>query len=654
MNSKGGKSNDEIAKEFGLMGLFVVIAAIGLPLLIVSLFATMLALIIKSVKIRGLIIGVSLLIFILTMISDFNSYFAYLPIFADVFNAGFMNGIIENLFDKKPQVTLMTYIQYISGGIVIGTVFSYYRDYLQHKTVNSKKVAKDKFYNSSQFKRIRKKRDKINDKIQKKFRQEKPVGKVLLGINEKGEKLIQDFKELNSHLFLTATTGGGKTVALLNYVEYVAMFNKPMLFIDGKGSTSTIDDVAKISNAYGKELKVFGDRSNVTYNPIKHGNATQITDKLAELVQTESTYYSSVNVALIQPLISFLDDYKIERNLHNLAKYLDPEEIKKVLDSDVEIIEEEYEEVEKVEDENKEENKSSGFDITAIAKKDNPNTENTKTVIKTRKKEVKSDKAQIYQEKFFDRYKHTREGETFLFANADTVRIVIYKLIDSDIGHLFVESDNELDLVECSENKEHVFVSFDGQTYGDFIKVIGRFLILDINYLSSKRVHKEVDTDEYLAIFDEFSVYANEKVVDTINKSREGNFHIAIATQSISDLHAVDPNLANLVIQNTNTHIIGKTNSPEDVDLWSKAFGTYDDYDVTYKTGKSGRSFLTNRVDEKDSAGTVRKVNHFNIEPDRLRDLGVGEFAINRKSSSKPVKPTILYCRYPLNIESEV
>lgn len=654
MNSNGGKSNDEIAKEFGLMGLFIVLAAIGLPLLIVSLFATMLALIVKSPKIRGLIIGVSLLVFIFALIRDINSYFAYLPIFADIFNAGYINSIIDNLFDKTPQVTITTYIQYISGGVVIGTTFSYYRDYLQHKTVNSKKVEKDKFYNSSQFKRIIKQRDKINDKLQQKFRRQKPVGKVLLGIDEKGEKLIQDFKELNSHLFLTATTGGGKTVALLNYVEYVAMFNKPMLFIDGKGSASTIDDVAKISNAYGKQLKVFGDRSNVTYNPIKHGNATQITDKLAELVQTESTYYSSVNVALIQPLISFLDDYKIERNLHNLAKYLDPEEIKEVLSSDVEIIEEEYEEIEKVEDETAEENKSSGFDITAIAKKDNQNTENTKTVIKTRKKEVMSDKAQMYQDKFFDRYKHTREGETFLFANADTVRIVIYKLIDSEIGHLFVESDNELDLIECSENKEHVFVSFDGQTYGDFIKVIGRFLILDINYLSSKRVHKEVDTDEYLAIFDEFSVYANEKVVDTINKSREGNFHIAIATQSISDLHAVDPNLANLVIQNTNTHIIGKTNSPEDVDLWSKAFGTYDDYDVTYKTGKSGRSFLTNRIDEKDSAGTVRKVNHFNIEPDRLRDLGVGEFAINRKSSSKPVQPTILYSRYPLNIESEV
>ncbi|MCD8875566.1 hypothetical protein K2V74_14695, partial [Mammaliicoccus sciuri] len=66
MSSNGGKTNDEIAKEFGIMGLFVVIAAIGLPLLIVSLVTTMLALIIKSVKIRGLIIGVSLLVFILT------------------------------------------------------------------------------------------------------------------------------------------------------------------------------------------------------------------------------------------------------------------------------------------------------------------------------------------------------------------------------------------------------------------------------------------------------------------------------------------------------------------------------------------------------------------------------------------------------------
>lgn len=654
MSSNGGKTNDEIAKEFGIMGLFVVIAAIGLPLLIVSLVTTMLALIIKSVKIRGLIIGVSLLVFILTLISDINSYFAYLPIFADVFNAGYMESIINSLFDKTPQITTMTYIQYISGGIVIGTTFSYYRDYLNHKTVTSKKVEKDKFYNSSQFKKVRNQRNKINARIQKKFRREKPVGKVLLGIDEKGQKLIQDFKELNSHLFLTATTGGGKTVALLNYVEYVAMFNKPMLFIDGKGSTGTINDVAKVTEAYGKKLKVFGDRSNVTYNPIKHGNATQITDKLAELVQTESTYYSSVNVALIQPLISFLDDYNIERNLHNLAKYLDPEEIKEVLNSDVEVIEEEYEEIEKVEDDKIEGTKKGGFDITAINKKDNQNAGNTKKVTKVRKKEIMSDRAKTYQERFFDRYKHTKERENFLFANADTVRIVIYKLIDSEIGHLFIESDNELDLIECAENKEHVFVSFDGQTYGDFIKVIGRFLILDINYLSSKRVHKEVDTDEYLAIFDEFSVYANEKIVDTINKSREGNFHIAIATQSISDLHAIDPNLANLVIQNTNTHIIGKTNSPEDVDLWSKSFGTYDDYDVTYKTGKSGRSFLTNRIDEKDSAGTVRKVNHFNIEPDRLRSLEVGEFAINRKSSSKPIQPTILYCRYPLDIESEV
>lgn len=647
------KSNDEIVKEFGLIFLFICLFGIGLPLIIVGLISTILILLIKSKKIRGLIIIVGLALFVIAMAIDFKSYFAYLTIFADKFNADYVNVLVDNIFGTRPKITLISYIQYVFGGIVVGSIFSYYRDYIQHKTVTSKKVEKDKFYESSKFKKVRKNRNNINAKVQAKFRQQQPQGKVLLGIDEKGNKLIQDFKELNSHLFLTATTGGGKTVALLNYVEYVSMFDKAMLFVDGKGSSSTIRDVEKISNAYGKNLKVFGDRNNVTYNPIKHGNATQITDKLAELVQTESTYYSSVNVALIQPLISFLDDYNIERNLHNVAKYLDPQKIKEVLNNDVEIIEEEYEEVEKVEveNENVDENKSNGFDITAVAKKNNQDSKKDNVKIKTRKTEVLTERAQEYQDKFFDRYKHTREGEFFLFANADTVRIVIYKLIDSEIGHLFVESDNELDLLECAENKEHVFVSFDGQTYADFIKVIGRFLVLDINYLSSKRVHNEVNTDEYLAVFDEVSVYANEKIVDTINKSREGNIHVAIATQSLSDLNAVNPNLVNLIIQNTNTHMIGKSNSPDDVDLWSRAFGTYDDYDVTYKTDKSSRSFLTKRIDEKDSVGTVRKVNHFNIEPDRLKELEVGEFAINRKSSSTKVDPTIFYCRYPLDIE---
>lgn len=644
------KTNDEVVKEFAIMIVIAMLSVLIIPLILVGMIATILMLTIKSLRIRTIIVTITGMIFLIAVLLDFKAYFGYLPLLANFFNVSYIDKLVDNLFDVKPQINLFSYIQYISGGSMLGGVFSYYRDYINHKTVTSKKVEKDKFYKSSKYKKVRKNRLQITSKLQQQYRKEQPKGQVLLGCDEKGEKLFQAFKELNSHLFLTATTGGGKTVALLNYVEYVAMFNLPMLFIDGKGSFKTIDDVKKISNKYGKDLKVFGDRFDVTYNPIKHGNATQITDKLAELVQTESTYYSSVNVALIQPLISFLDDYKIERNLINLAKYLDPQEIKKVLDNDVEVVEEKVEEVVD-EDESDEDKRNQGFDITSLTHSEGNKKKSSKTITKIKRKEVKSDRALTYQDKFFDRYKHTKSGENFLFENADTVRIVIYKLIDSEIGHLFVESENELDLVECAERKEHVFVSFDGSTYSDFIKVIGRFLILDINYLASKRLHQEVSTDEYLAIFDEFSVYANEKVVDTINKSREAGFHVAIATQSISDLDAVSPNLANLVVQNTNTHVIGKMNSQQDVDTWSKIFGTYDDYDVTYKTDKSKRSFLTKRIDEKDSVGTVRKVNHFNIEPDKLRNLSTGEFALNRKATLNPMEPIIFYSRNALEEE---
>ena len=69
------------------------------------------------------------------------------------------------------------------------------------------------------------------------------LDKLLLGINQRGKPFHMDFKEVNQHMFVPATTGGGKTVLLLNYIEYALMKNYPVVFIDGKGSAESIDDV---------------------------------------------------------------------------------------------------------------------------------------------------------------------------------------------------------------------------------------------------------------------------------------------------------------------------------------------------------------------------------------------------------------------------
>src|SRR5699024_71794 len=169
----------------------------------------------------------------------------------------------------------------------------------------------------------------------------------------------------------------------------------------------------------------------------------------------------------------------------------------------------------------------------------------------------RSERSKKFYNRFFGRWSESDEGELYLFENASTVRMALYGLVDSDLGHLFEEKDNGLDLLHLSDNKQGLFISLDGNIYDDYIKKIARFIISDINYLVSYRNKNQLKDEPILAIYDEFSVYANEKIVNTINKSRSAGFHCIIATQTLADLDNVNSSLKKQIVGNTNTYMVG-------------------------------------------------------------------------------------------------
>ncbi|WP_165766926.1 TraM recognition domain-containing protein, partial [Fictibacillus aquaticus] len=339
--------------------------------------------------------------------------------------------------------------------------------------------------------------------------------------------------------------------------------------------------------------------------------------------------------SLVQALIQFIDDYEFTRDLWTFAKYLDPNEIQEVLNQDViEYQKEAPAEMASVS------TSYSSFLPTEETKKPE------KKVPKQKAKMVRSERAERNYVRLFKRYRHEDAGENHLFLNASSVRTQIYLLLDSELGHLFKESEDSLDLIQLSEQKQALFVSFDGLIYDKFIKVIARFLILDINYLVSYRNRNQLKDQPILAIYDEFSVYANDKIVDTVNKSRSAGFHCIIATQTLADLEKNDPYLAKQVVGNTNTYAIGQTNNPDEVESWANTLGTFKDIDLTITTEKQeGR---IKRVDLKADKGTLRHVQKFKISPDEIRDLRQGQFIFARKASREHVQPEIIYVRHPL------
>lgn len=639
---KPQKSREEIEEgnkrfmELALPLLMILGVFLILPLFFLA-FLTLIPLTIVGKKTRRFIAFIAVIIFGYFIYQEPSQLFAYYGTLRETIdiNIEWINVALTTVFNEIPTATAFTYFLYFVGSILVALPLVEYKEYKKSLRVNTKEQEKDKFYSSDKYKNTKKNRIKTNEKLQKKWRNN-PKDKMFVGINEHGKPMYMNFKELNQHAFVSATTGGGKTVLLMSFVEYAVMKNYPILFIDGKGSASTVNEFESINNDYGRDVTIFGDNYSVTYNPIKYGNSQVIVDKLRQLVETESVYYSNINDLLIQNLIMFIDDYGFKRDLETFAYYLDSEKVKDVIEHDVE---KRLVEVEVTEE--KEEEKFLDV-LDNIDKKE---------TVRTEKREIKekTKRAVFYKKKFFDNYKDSNEGENYLFIHGSSVRTEILKIVESDLGHLFKETENSVDLIDVSKNNKSVFVSFDGTIYEKFIEKTARFMILDINYLVSVRNKKmeAVGHDPFLAVYDEFAVYATEKIIDTVNKSREADFHCVISTQTVHDLTAINPTFTDRILANTNTYFVGQVNEDSEVDKWSKTFGVYKDQEITTVTERGTKSKL-NRKEERGDKGTARAVQRFLIEPQHFRNLSTGQFAVKRKASGIEAEPEIIYARNPL------
>lgn len=660
--------NEQASREIGF-GLALAIAGLLLfPLLIFSIPFLVVMRIVNKPRIHLLLAIVGIVIFGFVMMYDFRSFFGLYDLVPAV------DRLLENVFKMNNQLNAASYVAYASGGLFVSYILNVYMNYYRSKMVVSKEQKMEEFKDSAAFKKVYNYRFKLNEKVQRKWRSDIQSGKtdkLLCGISTAGKPYYMDFREINQHALVCATTGGGKTVFLLNLVEYALMKNYPFLFIDGKGSKESVDDVHKLCTDYGKDLKVFSDTNTFTYNPIKYGNSTVITDKLQHLVETESDYYVKVNETLVQTLIQFLDDFEIKRDLWSFAKYLDPAVIKGILNNDFEEVvevEEAAAAVEKPTDEGygsfldepepvAEEKSEPATDYGSFLDMPEPEPEKPEEpkekeekpaeAVEKQPKRKRSERAEKYYERFFRRWEESSEGESYLFENASTVRMAIYSILDSELGHLFEEKPDGLDLIEISDQKQALFISLDGLIYDKYIKQIARFIISDVNYLVSYRNRNKKIDEPFLAIYDEFSVYANDKIVDTINKSRSGGFHCVIATQTLADLEKVDKTLVGQVVGNTNTYVIGQTNNPNEVEAWANTLGTYKDVDTTIVTErKQGR---LKRLDLTGDKGTIRQVQKYKIPPDAIRAIKTGQFIFSRKASKEIVEPEIVYVRHPLH-----
>lgn len=188
-------------------------------------------------------------------------------------------------------------------------------------------------------------------------------------------------------------------------------------------------------------------------------------------------------------------------------------------------------------------------------------------------------------------------------------------LINSELGKYFMAGQNTFSLPQALAENAVVYFALPALKFPSFSKVLGKLVINDLKATIDREDHlyKRV-----FMVFDEFSVFAGEQVLNLVNMGRGKGVHAIFGTQGLADLNKVDNDFKNQVINCVNTilcHRLNDQDSAEGIAAW---IGTRDAFTVTAQ--------IDSRQGADGQLGSVRVNKEYIVHPEEIKQhLKTGE-----------------------------
>jgi type IV secretory pathway TraG/TraD family ATPase VirD4 len=186
-------------------------------------------------------------------------------------------------------------------------------------------------------------------------------------------------------------------------------------------------------------------------------------------------------------------------------------------------------------------------------------------------------------------------------------------LINSELGQYLASDSQAFNLNAIIENKAVAYFALPALKFPSFAKMVGKLIINDIKTAIEPLESKT----PIFIIFDEFSVFAGEQVLNLINMGRGKGVHAILGTQGLADLKKVNSEFESQLLNCVNTVICHRLNHQECAETIAKWIGTQDSYDITAQIN----------LDQNQSRlGSATKNKAFHVHPDEIKQhLKTGE-----------------------------
>jgi conjugal transfer pilus assembly protein TraD len=335
--------------------------------------------------------------------------------------------------------------------------------------------------------------------------------------------------QLSAHGLILGASGAGKSTTLLSILAAGIERGRPVVALDLKGSPGFAGQLAAAAARAGRPLRIWTPDGPGHWNPLAHGNATELKDKLIATERFSEPHYQRAAERYLQAALRVLLELHPRQppTLEEVVRMLEPQRL-------------------------------------AAAVRHWP-------------EEVTQPLTEYLESLTSDQLSAIRGLGT---------RLAI--ISESDVGrYLLPAPGGTIDLRLALAGEEVVVFSLNSGRYGGLSAQLGTLVIQDLIAAAGERLTEPGARSGLIGI-DEFSALGADNVIGLLARGRESGLSVILATQELADLDRAARGLRDQVVGNTAVKIAHRQDVPGSALSIAEMVGREQVWEPTYRIGTFG------------------------------------------------------------------